>query len=210
MCCLFRPFSDSLSLASPRKSKQKEGDPQVGAGCAGPLRYSALAGAAELGATPLKQSSPFFPLRLALLDDAKGKMKTSRTSTANRFDSVRCAFPPPRGAPSNGVRPGAVGEDCLRAKPEFRSHPAARVAQGSRRSRPRNAGGAFSLASFFWRPKRKNARASGAENSLSLLHHTYRSQSPSHARSNPQPADCLPACHDAACRLVENKGNPYA
>ena len=28
--------------------------------------------AAELGALPLRQSSPFFPLRLALLDDAKG------------------------------------------------------------------------------------------------------------------------------------------
>ena len=28
--------------------------------------------AAELGAMPLRQSSPFFPLRLALLDDAKG------------------------------------------------------------------------------------------------------------------------------------------
>ncbi|MFZ2367853.1 MAG: hypothetical protein WAW48_14920, partial [Azonexus sp.] len=32
----------SLFLASPRKSKQKEGDPRVGARCAGPLRYSAV------------------------------------------------------------------------------------------------------------------------------------------------------------------------
>jgi len=29
-----------LFLASPRKSSQKEGDPWVGAGCAGSLRYS--------------------------------------------------------------------------------------------------------------------------------------------------------------------------
>jgi len=36
-----------------------------------------------------------------------------------------------------------------------RSRPALRVAQGSRRSRPRNAGVAFSLATFFWRRKRK-------------------------------------------------------
>ena len=34
-----------------------------------------------------------------------------------------------------------------------RSRPALRVAQGSRRSRPRNAGVAFSLATFFWRRK---------------------------------------------------------
>jgi hypothetical protein len=47
--------------------------------------------------------------------------------------------------------------------PELRSRPAWRVAQGSRRSRPRNAGVAFSLATFFWRSKRKYARASGAE-----------------------------------------------
>ena len=164
---------------------------------------------------------------LALFPVASCAARRRKGLIDNRADTKRHAhqipfgvlFLPPRAAPSNGVRPGAVGEDCLRAKPEFRpagstlgvrSRPAARVAQGSRRSRPRNAGVAFSLASFFWRPKRKNARASGAENSLSLLHHTYRSQSPSHARSNPQPADCLPARHDAACRLVENKGNPYA
>ncbi len=79
---------------------------------------------------------------------------------------------PPRAAPSNGVGPGAVGEDCLRAKPEFRSRPAARVAQGSRHSRPRDAGGAFSLATFFWRPKRKYARASGAEHSASKTQST--------------------------------------
>ncbi|PKO40052.1 MAG: hypothetical protein CVU31_16560 [Betaproteobacteria bacterium HGW-Betaproteobacteria-4] len=31
---------------------------------------------------------------------------------------------------SNAGGPGAVGEDCLRAQPEFRSRPACRVAQG--------------------------------------------------------------------------------
>ena len=124
-------------------------------------------GAAELGAAPLRQSSPFFPLRLALLDDAKGKRKTERTPSPKRI-KLRSVLPPPRAAPSNGVRSGAVGEDCLRgASPEFRSRPAVRVAQGSRQSRPRNVVVAFSLASFFWRPKRKNARASGAENSTS-------------------------------------------
>ena len=64
-------------------------------------------------------------------------------------------FLPPRAAPSNGVGPGVVGEDCLRAKPEFRSRPARRVAQGSRQSRPRNAGVAFFLVTFSWRRKKK-------------------------------------------------------
>ena len=153
-----------LSFASPKESSQRKGDPWVGAGCAGSLRYSGLAGAAELGAAPLRQSSPFFPLRLALLDDATGKMKTSRTSTANRFDSVRCAFPPPRGAPSNGVRPGAVGEDCLRAKPEFRpagstlgvrSPPVAAEQRRAPGAAGRRCGRDFSLLTFFWQDKRK-------------------------------------------------------
>ena len=40
-------------------------------------------GAAELGAMPLRQSSPFLPLRLALLDDEEGRLKTNRGSIAN-------------------------------------------------------------------------------------------------------------------------------
>ena len=50
-----------LSFASPKESSQRKGDPRVGAGYAGPLRYSAGRAAAELGATPLKQSSPKAP-----------------------------------------------------------------------------------------------------------------------------------------------------
>ena len=185
-----------------------------------PLRRPAIAGSSALlsrnGGCGTRGYAPqtvlaLFPLRLALLDDAEGLRKTIPLSTVRgiRFRSV-CFVPPSCSAEQRRRAGGSRRGLSEGQSPEFRSRPAARVAQGSRRSRPRNAGVAFSLASFFWRPKRKNARASGAENSLSLLHHTYRSQSPSHARSNPQPADCLPARHDAACRLVENKGNPYA
>ena len=95
------------------------------AGCSALLRHNGRA--AELGPSVLRQSSPFFPLRPALLDDAKGNRKTSRSSTANRFDSVRCAFPPPRAAPSNGGEPGVVGEDCLRGAAP--SSAAARLAE---------------------------------------------------------------------------------
>ncbi len=52
-------------LRRQEESSQRRRRPWVGAGCAGSLRYSGLAGAAELGAAPLGQSSPFFrqPLR---------------------------------------------------------------------------------------------------------------------------------------------------
>src|SRR5574343_1782602 len=74
-----------LFLASPRKSSQKEGDPQVGAGYAGPLRYSPLAGAAELGAAPLKQSSPFFRQQLRCSAPLRGTRKASGFGQLSRM-----------------------------------------------------------------------------------------------------------------------------
>ena len=41
-----------LSFASPKESSQRKGDPKVGAGFAGPLRYSESRAAAELGLRP--------------------------------------------------------------------------------------------------------------------------------------------------------------
>ena len=80
--------------------------------------------------------------------------------------SVRCAFPSPSCSAEQRRRAGGSRRGLSEGQsPEFRSRPAVRVAQGSRQSRPRNAGVAFSLATFFWRPKRKYARASGAEHS---------------------------------------------
>ncbi len=55
-------------------------------------------------------------------------------------------------------------------RPEFRSRPAVRVAQGSRQSRPRNAGVAFFLVTFSWRRKKKSP-AVRAERSASQTEH---------------------------------------
>ena len=55
---------------------------------------------------------------------------------------------------------GGFGEDCLRAKPEFRSRPAFRVAQGTGRAGAA-LGVAFFLAAFSWRSKKKYARQQG-------------------------------------------------
>mgnify|MGYP001357894431 CR=1 FL=1 len=110
-----------------------------------------------------------------------------RCSTTQRARGKPCGDQPPTIAsnsarcwslwatPSNGVRPGAVGEDCLRAKPEFRSRPACRVAQGTRRSRARNAGVAFFLVTFSWRPKKK-LHAVRAEYSASSIPHSPPAQ----------------------------------
>ena len=84
-----------------------------------------------------------------------------RVQPATGFDSPSCSAEQRR---RTGGRRRALSEG---RRPELRSRPVRRVAQGSRRSRPRNAGVAFSLATFFWRSKRKYARASGAEPSIS-------------------------------------------
>jgi hypothetical protein len=79
-----------LSFASPKESSQRlllaqlKGDPRVGAGYAGPLRYSAGRAAAELGAAPLKQSSPKAPGLPALLSASQGDPKDVRAQAAAR------------------------------------------------------------------------------------------------------------------------------
>src|SRR5574343_946677 len=64
-------------LRRQEESKQRRRRPWVGAGCAGSLRYSPLAGAAELGPLGLRQSSPFIRQRLRYLAPLKGPGKPS-------------------------------------------------------------------------------------------------------------------------------------
>ena len=63
------------------------------AGCSALLRHNGRA--AELGPSVLRQSSPFFPLRLALLDDAKGKLRTDRVATVWRVKLRSVCFSSP-------------------------------------------------------------------------------------------------------------------
>ena len=161
-----------LSFVLPKESSQRKGAPAASPGCAGCSALLSRKGA--LRNSGLRPSDSPRALSLCVLrcsTTQRADWRTDRSSIASGITSrsrVRSVCSPPRAAPSNGVGPGAVGEDCLRAaRPKFRSRPAARVAQGTRRSRARNAGVAFSLATFFWRRKRKYARASGAESSIS-------------------------------------------
>ena len=146
----------------------------------GSLRYSALAGAAELGAAPLKQSSPFFRQRLRCSAPLKGARTTSRH---NRLAAVvaYCGRPPKKGknqihdtlstpdglpGPLRGAeqRRNAGGSRLALSEPQasLASRPAFRVAQGTGAAGT-DPGVAFSLATFFWPHKRKYARASSAE-----------------------------------------------
>ena len=137
-----------------------------------PLRRPALAGcsallsrygrAAELGLRP-QTVLALFPVAPCAARRRKGQIEKHRNFTANAVSDA-LGFPPPSCSAEQRRTAGGSRRGLSEGRsPEFRSRPAVRVAQGSRQSRPRNAGVAFSLASFFWRPKRKNARASGAE-----------------------------------------------
>ena len=156
-----------------KKVAKENARPQRRPACAGVSALLSRNGrAAELGFCPSDSPRPSFPLRLALLDDAEGQLKTNRASTANGIGSVRCAFPPPSCSAEQrsaaGGRRRGLFED---RRSEFRSRPAVRVAQGSRQSRPRNAGVAFFLVTFSWRRKKK-LHAVRAENSASKTQST--------------------------------------
>ena len=100
-------------LSCQEKVAKKKSRPQRRPAAPGSLRCSAATGGLRNSGFALKQSSPFFPLRPALLDDAKGKRETTPTPTAGGI-RIRSVCYPPRAAPSNGGESGAVGEDCLR------------------------------------------------------------------------------------------------
>jgi len=173
-----------LSFASPKESSQRKGDPRVGARCAGPLRYSKSAGAAELGPAGLKQSSPSFRRFLRCSAPFMGTRKASRNDgsaqekrtsvfsgqtlekTKNHFYRFRRdVFPGPH------VERRATQVLAEKARglfegrsPEFRSARQCRVAQGSRRSRPRSLGSP-SIWLLFLGEARKSTPARKAEHS---------------------------------------------
>jgi hypothetical protein len=134
-----------LFLASPRKSSQKEGDPRVGAGYAGPLRYSPLAGAAELGPSALRQSSPFFRQRLRCSAPLRGTQRRPGSGScpkcygrAEKMPKIEISqfghgwFTGPlerRRATQAGAEKGRALFEARRA--ELRSPRASRVAQGT-------------------------------------------------------------------------------
>ena len=79
-CCFSRLRRALLFLASPRKSKQKEGDPGSVPATPVPCATRRWRGAAELGASPLRQSSPLIRQRLRCSAPSKGMEKRALSS----------------------------------------------------------------------------------------------------------------------------------
>ncbi len=77
-----------LSFASPKESKQRKGDPGRRPATRGPLRYSVWAGAAELAATRLKQSSPFFRPNLRCSASHKGPERRHGATSGLLFQTL--------------------------------------------------------------------------------------------------------------------------
>ncbi len=171
----------SLFLASPRKSKQKEGDPGSVPAAPVPCATRDWRGLRNSGFA-LRQSSPFIRQPLRCSAPLKGPGETIHAwawclndrfhfwpffpvDRGNRLFALHPWSPNAFGAPVEGAEQRRKAGGSRRGlfegrSPEFRSRPAFRVAQGTG-----NAGAApgvaFSLATFFWRSKRKYARQQG-------------------------------------------------
>ena len=123
---LVSPAGEVLLLVLPRRSTQEEVAPTASPG----LRRGLCAaqpqrGAAELGPSVLRQSSPLFPLRLALLDDAKGMRKTTPISTVRSIRFRLVCFASPSCSAEQRSRAGGSRRGLSEGRsPEFRSRPA--------------------------------------------------------------------------------------
>ena len=108
-------------LSCQKKVSKEKSRPQRRPAAPGALRCSAATGGC--GTRTFGPQTVLAPLSVASCAARRRKGLIENRTHINR---MWCQVPfgvlflPPRAAPSNGVRPGAVGEDCLRAKPEFR------------------------------------------------------------------------------------------
>ena len=165
--------ADFLLLRQKKVAKEKA-TPGRRPACGGVPSATRLERGLRNSGFALRQCSPTSPLKPALLGVFQGGFNTDRSPLSYVFGFRPCSVTLRwfSGSPSWSAEQRSEAGGSRRAlfegrRPELRSRPALRVAQGSRRSRPRNAGVAFFLATFSWRRKKKYARASGAEPSVS-------------------------------------------
>ena len=161
-------------LSCQKKVSKEKAHPLCRPAAPGALRCSVARGGCGTRACGPQTVLALFPLAPCAARRRRGQLENrlafSRmlVQSASGFDSPSCSAEQRRKA--GGSRRALFEGRSL----ELRSRPAFRVAQGSRRSRPRNAGVAFSLATFFWRSKRKYVRASGAEPGISASPLTHQ------------------------------------
>ena len=174
----------SLSFASPKESKQRKGDPRVGAlrvPCAtrNAGRLAKLAcgsdNASRLPPALLRCSAPLMGALKASRRDGSNKevkpwlyygqrQKTGKKYTFHRFGGD--AFRVPVGGAEQRRLPGGFLLALSEPQASLASSPDSRVAQGTGVAGA-DPGVAFSLATFFWQSKRKYARPQGGPPSQS-------------------------------------------
>ena len=171
-----------LSFASPKESSQRKGDPRVG----GPSGFLALLGTG--GGCGTRGCAPqtvlaLFPPAPALLGAPHGNPKGGVAETIPK-ELACCGRLPKKGknqihaplstpdglpGPLRGAEQhrNAGGSRLALSEPQasFASRPPNRVAQGTGAAGT-DPGVAFSLATFFWRSKRKYARQQGGTPSV--------------------------------------------
>ena len=156
-------------LSCQEKVAKKKSRPQRRPATPGPLRCSAATGGCGTRAFGPQTVLALFPVAPCAARRRRGQVENQPVINPPAHQVQLGFFSPSCSAEQRSGAGGSRRGLSEGRRPEFRSRPASRVAQGSRQRRPRNAGIAFSLATFFWRPKRKYARASGAEHSISAL-----------------------------------------
>jgi len=141
-----------LSFASPKESSQRKGDPGGGAGYAGSLRYSSSRAACQnspaaqtrqadcprpacvaqrLPRGPEKRPGPTVAAQKNGFYGQPGKTAKNEIRHSGTQVQVRVVSPGPLRGAEQRRDWRKRGEDCLRAKPEFRSPRQSRVAQGT-------------------------------------------------------------------------------
>ena len=168
--CLNSPAAQTRQANFPRSacvaqrlSRGPEGRPgptderQKTHSCGQPEKRSKNEGKASQ--PPTHTQSPSFPRRRESTRCLDSRLRGNDNSGV----STRIVSPGPLGGAEQ--RRGAGGLRLALSEPQasLASRPAHRVAQGTGVAGT-DPGGAFSLATFFWRSKRKYARASSAEN----------------------------------------------
>ena len=142
-------------LSCQKKVAKEKARPQRRPASPGALRCSAATGGCGTRTFGPQTVLALFPVAPCAARRRKGQVENQRVINPPAhqvqlgFLSPSCSAEQRSGA---GGRRRGLSEG---QRPEFRSRPASRVAQGSRHSRPRNAGVAFFLVTFSWRNKKK-------------------------------------------------------
>ena len=167
---VFRPLRSALpagvlSFASPKESSQRKGDPWVGAGCAGSLRYSPLAGCCGTRAFGPQTVLAPYPPTPALLGTFQGggKASTCQPSAVNLENRQKSGGFHPRLGDAEQRRL-AGGFRLALSEPrsgEFSQPPGLPSSAGNPAQRGVDSAVAFFLATFSWRSKKMYARPQG-------------------------------------------------